>query len=44
MMPRAQFLDVSIENTNVAIMRFNEYNAYEIDGNPGTNSSSGEPR
>ena len=42
MMPVSQFLDTSMAQDNVAIMRFNEYNSYEIDGNPGTNASSGD--
>ncbi|HEY5427334.1 MAG TPA: efflux RND transporter permease subunit [Candidatus Tumulicola sp.] len=42
MMPASQFLDVSMETANVTIMRFNEYNAYEIDGSPGQGASSGE--
>ena len=42
MMPVSQFLDVTTETSNVTIMRFNEYNAYEVDGSPGTNSSSGQ--
>jgi HAE1 family hydrophobic/amphiphilic exporter-1 len=42
MMPVSQFLDTSMAQDNVSIMRFNEYNSYEIDGNPGTNASSGE--
>ncbi len=41
MMPVSQFLETSVAQDNVAIMRFNEYNSYEIDGNPGTNASSG---
>jgi HAE1 family hydrophobic/amphiphilic exporter-1 len=42
MMPVTQFLDISKQTTNVTIMRFNEYNAYEIDGSPGQKASSGE--
>src|ERR1700678_1474809 len=42
MMPVSQFLDVTTETSNVTIMRFNEYNAYEVDGAPGSNSSSGQ--
>jgi HAE1 family hydrophobic/amphiphilic exporter-1 len=42
MMPVSQFLDITKETSNVTIMRFNEYNAYELDGSPGTNSSSGQ--
>jgi len=42
MMPVSQFLDTKIVQNNVAIMRFNEYNAYEIDGSPGTRASSGD--
>jgi HAE1 family hydrophobic/amphiphilic exporter-1 len=42
MMPVSQFLDTKIMQNNVAIMRFNEYNAYEIDGSPGTRASSGD--
>ncbi len=37
-MPVSQFLKVHTDTANVAIMRFNEYNAMEIDG---TNSASG---
>ena len=42
MMPVTQFLDTKMLQDNVAIMRFNEYNAYEIDGSPGTSASSGD--
>jgi hydrophobic/amphiphilic exporter-1 (mainly G- bacteria), HAE1 family len=42
MMPVSQFLDTRMETNNVAIMRFNEYNALEIDGNPGLSASSGQ--
>ncbi|HEU5480029.1 MAG TPA: efflux RND transporter permease subunit, partial [Candidatus Tumulicola sp.] len=42
MMPVSQFLDISRQTANVAIMRFNEFNAYEIDGSPGTSASSGQ--
>ncbi len=42
MMPVSQFLDTKIEQNNVSIMRFNEYNALEIDGSPGTGASSGQ--
>jgi HAE1 family hydrophobic/amphiphilic exporter-1 len=42
MMPVSQFLDTSTAQDNVAIMRFNEYNAYEIDGSPGSSASSGD--
>ncbi|HZY96252.1 MAG TPA: efflux RND transporter permease subunit [Candidatus Cybelea sp.] len=42
MMPVSQFLNTSIVQNNVAIMRFNEYNSYEIDGSPGSRASSGE--
>lgn len=42
MMPVSQFLTTRMATDNVAIMRFNEYNAYEIDGSPGQNASSGE--
>ncbi|MGB6599998.1 MAG: efflux RND transporter permease subunit [Candidatus Cybelea sp.] len=42
MMPVSQFLNTRLATDNVAIMRFNEYNAYEIDGNPGLGASSGE--
>ena len=37
-MPVSQFLNIHTETANVTIMRFNEYNAMEIDG---TNSASG---
>jgi HAE1 family hydrophobic/amphiphilic exporter-1 len=42
MMPVSQFLDTKMQTANVAIMRFNEYNALEIDGNPGLGASSGQ--
>ncbi len=42
MMPVSAFLSTKIETKNVAIMRFNEYNAYEIDGSPGSGVSSGQ--
>jgi HAE1 family hydrophobic/amphiphilic exporter-1 len=42
MMPVSQFLKTRLATDNVTIMRFNEYNAYEIDGSPGQNASSGE--
>ncbi|MBV9233498.1 MAG: efflux RND transporter permease subunit [Candidatus Eremiobacteraeota bacterium] len=42
LMPVSEFLDTSVTQDNVAIMRFNEYNAYEIDGSPGTKASSGD--
>jgi hydrophobic/amphiphilic exporter-1 (mainly G- bacteria), HAE1 family len=42
MMPASQFLKVGYETNNVAIMRFNEYNALEIDGSPGSGASSGQ--
>jgi HAE1 family hydrophobic/amphiphilic exporter-1 len=42
MMPASQFLDISTQTANITIMRFNEYNAYEVDGSPGQGSSSGE--
>ena len=42
MMPVSQFLDTKMETNNVAIMRFNEYNALEIDGSPGSGASSGQ--
>jgi hydrophobic/amphiphilic exporter-1 (mainly G- bacteria), HAE1 family len=42
MMPVSQFLDTRMQESNVAIMRFNEYNAIEIDGNPGLGASSGQ--
>lgn len=41
MMPVSQFLKLKLATANVAIMRFNEYNAYEIDGSPGSGTSSG---
>ncbi|MBV9333459.1 MAG: efflux RND transporter permease subunit, partial [Candidatus Eremiobacteraeota bacterium] len=42
MMPVSQFLKTGYETNNVAIMRFNEYNALEIDGSPGAGASSGQ--
>ncbi|MGA9272845.1 MAG: efflux RND transporter permease subunit [Candidatus Cybelea sp.] len=42
MMPVSQFLQTKMEENNVAIMRFNEYNAIELDGQPGLGKSSGE--
>ncbi len=42
MMPVSQFLSTKLEQDNVSIMRFNEYNAYEIDGSPGSGASSGQ--
>ncbi len=42
LMPVSQLLDISKTTANVAIMRFNEFNAYEIDGSPGTDASSGQ--
>ena len=42
MMPVSQFLETKLETNNVSIMRFNEYNAYEIDGSPGSGASSGQ--
>ncbi len=42
MMPVSQFLDTRMETNNVSIMRFNEYNALEIDGSPGSSASSGQ--
>ncbi len=42
MMPVSQFLSTGYETNNVSIMRFNEYNALEIDGSPGSNASSGQ--
>src|SRR5580704_1802854 len=42
MMSVSQFLDTTTAQDNVAIMRFNEYNAYEIDGSPGSSASSGD--
>ena len=41
MMPVSQFLDFSLKTSNVAIMRFNEYNAYEIDASPSSGGSQG---
>ncbi|MBV8489831.1 MAG: efflux RND transporter permease subunit, partial [Candidatus Eremiobacteraeota bacterium] len=40
MMPVTQFLKITNKVSNVAIMRFNEYNAYEIDGSPSSGGSS----
>ncbi len=42
MMPVSQFLHTGLITDNVAIMRFNEYNSYEIDGSPGSRASSGD--
>jgi HAE1 family hydrophobic/amphiphilic exporter-1 len=42
MMPVSQFLKTGYETNNVSIMRFNEYNALEIDGSPGAGASSGQ--
>ncbi|HEY1869363.1 MAG TPA: efflux RND transporter permease subunit, partial [Candidatus Cybelea sp.] len=42
MMPVSQFLKTGYETDNVAIMRFNEYNALEIDGAPASGASSGQ--
>ncbi len=42
MMPVSQFLQTKQTTNNVAIMRFNEYNAIEVDGNPGLGASSGQ--
>ncbi len=42
MMPVSQFLSTGYETDNVSVMRFNEYNALEIDGSPGSNASSGQ--
>ncbi|MBV8371952.1 MAG: efflux RND transporter permease subunit, partial [Candidatus Eremiobacteraeota bacterium] len=42
LMPVSQLLDVTKTVANVTIMRFNEFNSYEIDGSPGTNASSGQ--
>ena len=42
MMPVSQFLTTGYETNNVSIMRFNEYNALEIDGSPGSGASSGQ--
>jgi len=42
MMPASQFLKTGYETDNVSIMRFNEYNALEIDGSPGSGASSGQ--
>jgi len=42
MMPVSQFLTTKMETNNVSIMRFNEYNAIEIDGSPGIGESSGQ--
>ena len=35
MMPVSEFLHTGYISDNVAIMRFNEYNSFEIDGSPG---------
>jgi hydrophobic/amphiphilic exporter-1 (mainly G- bacteria), HAE1 family len=40
-MPVSQFLKIKTETANVAIMRFNEYNAMEIDGQNSSSGSSG---
>lgn len=42
LMPVSQLLDISKVTANVTIMRFNEFNSYEIDGSPGSNASSGQ--
>ncbi|HLX26302.1 MAG TPA: efflux RND transporter permease subunit [Candidatus Cybelea sp.] len=42
MMPVSQFLKTGYQTDNVAIMRFNEYNALEIDAAPGSGASSGQ--
>ncbi|HXO17555.1 MAG TPA: efflux RND transporter permease subunit [Candidatus Dormibacteraeota bacterium] len=42
MMPVSQFLDTKMQTNNVAIMRYNEYNSYEIDASPGFGISSGQ--
>jgi HAE1 family hydrophobic/amphiphilic exporter-1 len=42
MMPASQFLHITNQTSNVTIMRFNEYNAYELDGSPGASASSGQ--
>ena len=42
MMPVSEFLHTGYISDNVAIMRFNEYNSFEIDGSPGTRASSGD--
>jgi HAE1 family hydrophobic/amphiphilic exporter-1 len=42
MMPVTQFLKPQTVTANVTIMRFNEYNAIEIDGASAPNSSSGD--
>jgi hydrophobic/amphiphilic exporter-1 (mainly G- bacteria), HAE1 family len=42
MMPASAFLTPKMVTGNVAIMRFNEYNAMEIDGTNSTNASSGD--
>ena len=42
LMPVSQLMDITKTTANVTIMRFNEFNAYEIDGSPGTNASSGQ--
>jgi hydrophobic/amphiphilic exporter-1 (mainly G- bacteria), HAE1 family len=40
MMPVSEFLETRLALDNVAIMRFNEYDSFEIDGNPGRGGSS----
>jgi len=42
MMPVSQFLTTKMATNNVAISRFNEYDALEIDGAPGSQASSGQ--
>ncbi|HEY2475771.1 MAG TPA: efflux RND transporter permease subunit [Candidatus Cybelea sp.] len=42
MMPVSEFLHTGVIQDNVAIMRFNEYNSFEIDGSPGSTASSGD--
>jgi len=42
MMPVSQFLTTKKTTNNVAISRFNEYNALEIDGSSGSGASSGQ--
>ena len=42
MMPASQFLKTSTTTGYVTIMRFNEYNAIEIDGQNATSASSGD--
>jgi HAE1 family hydrophobic/amphiphilic exporter-1 len=41
MMPVSQFLHTGLAQDNVAIMRFNEYNSFEVDGSAGSGVSSG---